>query len=127
MCLCLLLNELNERAADDAGLSQKQRMKWLLRVVTTPPNAVDGESNLYQEQVTSEFGVKCRMPDKLRAVDMLNKMDGGYEPEVVNVVTEFSFGALLKGLKSTPLGRGHGDAENASEKDGNVSANDGKR
>ena len=52
---------------------------------------------------TSEFGVKCRMPDKLRAVQELNKMDGAYTPEEVKVTTEWSFSSLLKDLKSTGL------------------------
>lgn len=64
---------------------------------------MDGESDLCQEVTTSEFGVKCRMPDKLRAVQELNKMDGAYTPEEVKVTTDLSFKALLKGLKSSKL------------------------
>ena len=56
--------------------------------------------------VAGEFGTKCRMPDKLRAIQELNKMDGAYTPEEVKITTELSFGSLLKGLKSTPLVKG---------------------
>ena len=97
------LEELRQQAQSDAVLTQRARMEWLSRVVTTPPNAVDGESDLCQEMTTSEFGVKCRMPDKLRAVQELNKMDGAYTPEEVKVTTEWSFSSLLKELKSTGL------------------------
>lgn len=97
------LEELRQQAQSDAVLTKRARMEWLSRVVTTPPNAVDGESDLCQEMTTSEFGVKCRMPDKLRAVQELNKMDGAYTPEEVKVTTEWSFSSLLKELKSSEL------------------------
>lgn len=97
------LEELRQQAQSDAVLTKRARMEWLSRVVTTAPNAVDGESDLCQEMTTSEFGVKCRMPDKLRAVQELNKMDGAYTPEEVKVTTEWSFSSLLKDLKSTGL------------------------
>lgn len=100
------LEELRQQAQSDAVLTKRARMEWLSRVVTTPPNAVDGESDLCQEMTTSEFGVKCRMPDKLRAVQELNKMDGAYTPEEVKVTTEWSFSSLLKELKSTGLIKG---------------------
>lgn len=97
------LEELRQQAQSDAVLTKRARMEWLSRVVTTAPNAVGGESDLCQEMTTSEFGVKCRMPDKLRAVQELNKMDGAYTPEEVKVTTEWSFSSLLKELKSTGL------------------------
>lgn len=97
------LEELRQQAQSDAVLTKRARMEWLSWVVTTAPNAVDGESDLCQEMTTSEFGVKCRMPDKLRAVQELNKMDGAYTPEEVKVTTEWSFSSLLKDLKSTGL------------------------
>ncbi len=99
------LEELRQQAQSDAVLTKRARMEWLSRVVTTAPNAVDGESDLCQEMTTSEFGVKCRMPDKLRAVQELNKMDGAYTPEEVKVTTEWSFSSLLKELKSSELVR----------------------
>lgn len=120
------LRELREKAESKSVLTKRQRMEWLSKVVVTPPDEVDGGSDLCQELVTSEFGVKCRMPDKLRAVQELNKMDGAYAPEVVNVTTEFSFGALLKGLKSTPLVRENGSAGNGSVYEGNVLESEGK-
>lgn len=96
---------MRQQAQSDAVLTKRARMEWLSRVVTTAPNAVDGESDLCQEMTTSEFGVKCRMPDKLRAVQELNKMDGAYTPEEVKVTTEWSFSSLLKELKSSELVR----------------------
>lgn len=109
------LAELNGKAESESVLTKKQRMEWLTKVVVTPPNAVDGESELCQEMTTSEFGVKCRMPDKLRAVQELNKMDGSYTPEEIKVTTELSFGALLKGLNGAGLVKGIRNAGNVLE------------
>lgn len=97
------LAELRKKAESDAVLSRQKRMEWLSRVVTTAPDKVDGQSDVCQEMVTSEFGIKCRLPDKIRAVQELNKMDGAYAPEEVKVTTELSFGSLLKNLKSSEL------------------------
>ncbi len=97
------LKELNEKAACESVLSKRKRMEWLSRVVTTPPGQVDENSDLCQEMVIGEFGTKCRVPDKIRAIQELNKMDGAYAPEEVKVVTELSFGSLLKEVKSSAL------------------------
>lgn len=97
------LDELRQQARSEAVLTKRARMEWLSRVITTAPNAVDGESDLCQEMTTSEFGVKCRMPDKLRAVQELNKMDGAYTPEEVRMTTELSFRSLLQELKDSGL------------------------
>lgn len=110
------LAELNGKAESESVLTKKQRMEWLSKVVLTPPNEVDGESELCQEMVTSEFGVKCRMPDKLRAVQELNKMDGAYTPEEIKVTTELSFGSLLKELKSGELVKGIRSAGSVAER-----------
>ena len=40
------LEELRQQAQSDAVLTKRARMEWLSRVVTTAPNAVDGESDL---------------------------------------------------------------------------------
>lgn len=105
------LEELRREAQNEAVLTKRARMEWLSRVVTSAPNAVDGESDLCQEMTVGEFGVKCRMPDKLRAVQELNKMDGAYTPEEVKVTTELSFKVLLKNLKSSELVGGKKESE----------------
>lgn len=116
------LAELRKKADDDAVLNRRRRMIWLSRVVTTAVDDVDGRSDLCQEKSVSEFGMRCRMPDKLRAIQELNRMDGAYEPEKLKVEGELSFASLLKGLKNrelvSPGGKG---------KDGNVmDAGDGE-
>lgn len=120
-----LLAELRKKADDEAVINRRKRMVWLSRVVTTAPDDVDGKSDLCQEKTVSEFGMKCRMPDKLRAIQELNRMDGAYEPEKLKVEGDLSFASLLKGLKNrelvSPKGnggkRGNGDDEDKGEAD----------
>lgn len=103
------LEEMNNEVEKFAILSKKERMEWLSRVVTTPINAVDGESDLCQEFVESEgpngCTTKVKMPSKIDAIRELNRMDGAYEPDRVEVKSEFSFSSLLKSLPSDPLVR----------------------
>lgn len=104
------LSSLNAEVEKVAIMSKQERMEWLSRVVTTPINAVDGESDLCQEYTETQgetfSSTKYKMPSKLGAIAELNKMDGAYEPEKIEVRSEFSFGSLLKSLPSSQLVQG---------------------
>lgn len=104
------LEEMNKEVEKSAVLSKKERMEWLSRVVTTPINAIDGESDLCQEYTETQgetfSSTKYKMPSKIQAIQELNKMDGAYEPEKIEVKSELSFSLLLKSLPSDPLVRG---------------------
>lgn len=97
------LDGLNKEVEKSAVLSKQERMEWLSRVVTTPMCEVDEQSDLCQEMVSSDQGVKMKMPGKIDAIRELNRMDGAYEPEKIEVKSEFSFSTLLNGLTSDPL------------------------
>lgn len=101
------LEEMNKEVEKSAVLSKKERMEWLSRVVTTPINAVDGESDLCQEYTETQgetfSSTKYKMPSKIQAIQELNKMDGAYAPEKVETKVEHSFSSLLKGLPVAPL------------------------
>lgn len=86
-------------------LSKQERMEWLTRVVTTPVGEVDERSDLCQEVVASDQGVKVKMPGKIEAIRELNRMDGAYEPERIEVRSELSFSVLLRKLKGSELVR----------------------
>lgn len=111
------LAELRKKADDDAVINRRRRMVWLSRVVTTAVDDVDGKSDLCQEKSVSEFGIRCRMPDKLRAIQELNRMDGAYEPEKLKVEGELSFASLLKGLKNRELVSPCGNGKRGDEAD----------
>ncbi|MEG0334481.1 MAG: terminase small subunit [Akkermansia sp.] len=101
--VCRYVGSLNAKLDTNAVLSKKERMEWLSRVVRTPLSKVDADSDLCQEVVPSELGDKIKVPSKIAAITELNKMDGAYEPERIEVKSEFSFGSLLKALPSDPL------------------------
>ncbi|MBT9449981.1 terminase small subunit [Akkermansia glycaniphila] len=100
--LCRYMDSLNADLDKAAILSKQQRMEWLSRVVTTPIGDVGQESDLCQEFSTTESdmgsSVKVKMPGKIEAIRELNKMDGAYEPERVEVKSELSFSSLLAGI-----------------------------
>ncbi|SEH97423.1 terminase small subunit [Akkermansia glycaniphila] len=100
------LAELNAQVDRQRVMDKQERMEWLSRVVRTPVGKVDEGSDLCQEATASEMGVKVKMPGKIEAIRELNRMDGAYEPEQIEVRSELSFGSLLKGLESSALVRG---------------------
>lgn len=101
------IDELNAKLDDEAIMSKRERMIWLTRVVKTQIREVGSDSDLCQEySITSgeDFETtKFKMPSKLGAIAEMNKMDGAYEPEKVEVVTKLSFGSLLSDLPDKPI------------------------
>lgn len=75
------LAELRAEAKKGAILTAQERMEWLSRAVTTPLNEIDEQNDLCVEYTMSDDGVKVKKPDQIRAIDLLNKMDGAYAPE----------------------------------------------
>lgn len=99
------LSTLNGKVEDAAVMSKQARMEWLTRVVTTPVGEVDEKSDLCQEALASDQGTRVKMPGKIEAIRELNRMDGAYEPERVEVKSELSFSVLLRKLKGSALVR----------------------
>lgn len=62
---------------------------------------MDEKSDLCQEVMSSDQGMKV----KIEAIHELNRMDGAYEPERVEVRSELSFSVLLRKLKGSELVR----------------------
>ena len=84
--VCRYIDELNAKLDTNSILTKQERMEWLSRLIITAPGNVDGESDLCQEYRMDEEGnVICKMPPKLGAIAELNKMDGAYTPEEINI------------------------------------------
>ena len=66
-------------------MSITERKEWLTRGITTPLSDVDESSDLCVESISSEVMAKIKKVDPLRAMDILNKMDGAYAAEKVDV------------------------------------------
>lgn len=106
--ICRYIDELNAELDKKAIMSKQERMEWLSRVVRTPINAVDGQSDLCQELTETQgdtfSSTKYKMPSKLAAIAELNKMDGAYEPERVETTVSFDDAVLeaMEALKGSP-------------------------
>ena len=97
-----MIDELNKQLDKSAVLTRQQRMEWLSRVVTTPIGNVDSASDLCQEVSMDETGAKFKMPSKIAAIAELNKMDGAYTPQKMEVDAGENFITLLSYLPFEP-------------------------
>ena len=97
-----MIDELNKQLDKSAVLTRQQRMEWLSRVVTTPIGNVDSASDLCQEVSMDETGAKFKMPSKIAAIAELNKMDGAYTPQKMEVDAGEKFMAILSSLPFDP-------------------------
>lgn len=96
-----MIDGLNAHLNQSAVLTKQARMEWLSRVVTTPIGEVDAGSDLCQDYVAGEE-IKCKMPSKIAALAELNKMDGAYMPQKMEVDAGESFMSLLAALPFDP-------------------------
>lgn len=90
------LAELRNEVAKESLLTRSDIIKYLCEVITTPINAVDGDSRLTQELQHGMEGMKLKMVGKMDAIKELNRMMGNYEPEKVELNVE---GELLSMLR----------------------------
>lgn len=101
-----MIDELNAQLNKSAVLTKQERMEWLSRVVTTPLHEVDDDSDLCQEHsvTTGENSSteRIKMPSKIAAIAELNKMDGAYAPEKMEVDAGENFMSLLAALPYDP-------------------------
>lgn len=69
-------NDLLKKAEDEAIMSAVERKKWLTKVIKGEVKTIthDSEGNEYENE--------AYMSDKMKAVDILNKMDGEYIEKV---------------------------------------------
>lgn len=104
--ICRYIDELNAELDKKAIMSKQERMEWLSRVVRTPINSADGESDLCQEYTETQgdtfSSTKYKMPSKIQAIQELNRMDGAYEPEKVETTVSV-VGSVLAGILSSPI------------------------
>lgn len=80
------IKELQDKTQDEAILSAKERMKYLTDIVkgNVTETVIKGKD-------ADEFNIEANFNDKIKAIDVLNKMDGQYieKVEVKNVDTDW--------------------------------------
>lgn len=96
------MDTLNAQLDKSTVLTKQQRMEWLSRVVTTPIGDIDNTSDLCQEYSVGEDGIKYKMPSKISAIQELNKMDGAYTPQKMELDAGENFMSLLASLPFDP-------------------------
>lgn len=96
------MDTLNAQLDKSTVLTKQQRMEWLSKVVMTPIGEIDNTSELCQEYSVDESGIKYKMPSKITAIQELNKMDGAYTPQKMEVDAGENFMSLLAALPYDP-------------------------
>ena len=74
-------NELIEKAQDEAIMSARERMIWLSNVVNGKVTQLSYGSN------GQEYENEAYISDKLKSIDILNKMTGEYTTKVEGTIT----------------------------------------
>lgn len=74
-------NELLEKAQDEAIMSARERMIWLSNVVNGKVTQLSYGSN------GQEYENEAYISDKLKSIDILNKMTGEYTTKVEGTIT----------------------------------------
>lgn len=99
------LDGLNKKAESPKIMTKRERMEWLSRAIKAKPDEIDGSSDLCQEASMTMTGPVYKMPSKIAAIAELNRMDGAYEPEKIEVKGLSEIAQVLANLKSEPLVR----------------------
>mgnify|MGYP000097228329 CR=1 FL=1 len=105
------LEKLQSKADEKSIMSRQRRMKWLSDAIETPLKELDEGSNLVVEvtkdTLRGEDGddslirKRIKKVDPLRAMDMLNKMDGEYAP-TKGEISGPDGGAIPHAIEVTP-------------------------
>ena len=97
------VEQLRAEVRKGAVITVQERMAFLSSAITTPLAEVNESSPLCAEQTVDEVGemtvrTRIKKVDPLRALDLLNKMDGAYQPAKVEIDRSDSLRELLKNL-----------------------------
>lgn len=87
------IRKIQDAATDEAIMNLKERKIWLSNAIRTPINEITESSPLCVEKTvrTIKDGdgegelVKIKKADPLRSMDLLNKLEGDYAPEKMEV------------------------------------------
>jgi phage terminase small subunit len=79
------IENIKTKATSDLVMSIKERKEWLTGGIKVPLSEVDSSSTYCVEEINTEGMTKIKKVDPIRAMDMLNKMDGAYAAEKVEV------------------------------------------
>ena len=79
------VDELRAKVEDKTLLTIAEKRAFLANLIRTPVGEVDEKSPLAQEVHIGQDGIKIKMADKLRALDLDSKLAGDYAPQQVEL------------------------------------------
>ena len=97
---------MRQKSTDKAIMSLRDRKIWLSDAVRTPLGEIDENHPLCTEMTATETGTKIKKADPLKSMDILNKLEGDYAAEKVELSALDSFFDRIK-----PEGGLHNETE----------------
>ena len=97
--ICKRVAELKAAQSQKSELSRDQAREFLTEVILTPAGRVDEHSRLCQSYKVTSEGREIRMPDKLRAIELLAKLCGWNEPDKYKLGADDELMELLSQLR----------------------------
>ena len=84
------IRELQQKAANKAGITRDELVEIMAEIVRTPGDAVPAGSRIVQEVRAGKFGSTVVIPSKVQAADFIAKVCGFYAPQKVENEHRFS-------------------------------------
>ena len=90
--------ELKKSQCDKSEMSRDEYRRYLIRIMTTPIGEIDEHHEFCQSIKDTEFGREIRMPDKLKAAELLGKLTG-WLTDKLQVEAGDTLTAFLQGIR----------------------------
>jgi len=94
------INELKRESVEKCRISKGQLIDYLVDVIQTPAGEVSRDHKLCQGYKDTEVSNEIKMPDKLKAAEILCKLTGWNEPEKVTHEAGDTLTTFLQKLRS---------------------------
>ena len=92
-----IIEEIRQRAEDDALMNKNERRRFLARIVRTAPKDIGPDSDLCQGFEETALGPKIKILDKLKAIDLDSKLCGDLDKKADDQSSALS--DLIAGLR----------------------------
>jgi len=89
------VRELQREGASETALTVQAAHKYLLDVIVAGPGEIDENSPICQSYKRTETGIECKLPDKLRALELAMKLQGCLRDTAADQKTDVSGGIIL--------------------------------
>jgi hypothetical protein len=94
------IDEIRVKSAELCRISKRELLEFLADAVQTPAGNVTSKDKLCQSIKITEQGTELKIPDKLKAAEMIAKMCGYNEPDELNLSASDSLTQLLTEIRA---------------------------